>query len=178
MSCHKSDTGKERIDMRSFDDYLEESLKDGEFADALKEASAELDFGVALAMRREELGKTQTEIARSAGLKQPMLARIERGQMPKAVTLQKLAKVLEVEIVFNGETVSLRPVDELAENSAVEVGTVTQVAEVEFRDETLGEILLSNVVNFSEFKKSRQPITANLGAAFEDEYEGIKSFAH
>jgi transcriptional regulator with XRE-family HTH domain len=95
--------------MTSFKEYLEEQLLDEEFAEAYEQVSEEMDFALALAMRREELGLTQQALASEVGIKQPMIARIESGQMPTAPTLQRLARGLKVNIVFTGFGMMLVP---------------------------------------------------------------------
>ena|SRR5947209_614493 len=95
--------------MTSFRQFLEEELRDNEFAQEYKRVSAEMDFALALARRRDELGMTQQELAEETGIRQPMIARIEHGQMPTAPTLQRLAKGLRVSIMFTGETILVVP---------------------------------------------------------------------
>src|SRR5882672_7249434 len=91
--------------MTSFKEFLEEQLLDEEFATNYDEVSAEMDFALAVVLRREKLGLTQQELAEKTGMKQPMLARIEGGQMPTPRTLQRLAKGLKVGVLFNREGV-------------------------------------------------------------------------
>src|SRR5437660_900066 len=95
--------------MSSFKEFLEEQMLDEEFAEAYEQVSEEMDFALALAQRREELGLTQHALAQSTGIKQPMIARIEGGQMPTAPTLQRLALGLQVGIVFTGAGILLTP---------------------------------------------------------------------
>ena len=95
--------------MSSFKEFLQEQLLDEEFAEAYTQVSEEMDFAVALAQRREELGLTQQALAQATGIKQPMIARIEGGQMPTAPTLQRLALGLRVGIVFTGAGILLMP---------------------------------------------------------------------
>lgn len=95
--------------MTSFKQFLEEELLDPEFAEHYDEVSAEMDFALALTLRRKKLGLTQQELADQIGMKQPMLARIEGGQMPNARTLQRLASGLKVGVMFTGEGVMLLP---------------------------------------------------------------------
>src|SRR5882672_11365535 len=95
--------------MTSFKEFLEEQLLDEEFATNYDEVSAEMDFALAVVLRREKLGLTQQELAEKTGMKQPMLARIEGGQMPTPRTLQRLAKGLKVGVLFTGEGVMLLP---------------------------------------------------------------------
>lgn len=95
--------------MTSFKQFLEEQLLDEEFAANYDEVSAEMDFALAVVLRREKLGLTQQELAEKTGMKQPMLARIEGGQMPTPRTLQRLAKGLKVGVLFTGEGVMLLP---------------------------------------------------------------------
>ena len=96
--------------MSSFKEFLEEQLLDEEFAEAYEQISGEMDFALELARRREELGFTQQQLAQLTGIKQPMIARIEGGQMPTAPTLQRLALGLKVGIVFTGAGVFLTPI--------------------------------------------------------------------
>lgn len=96
--------------MSSFKDFLEEQLQDPEFAEAYGQVDKEMDFALALAQRREELGMTQHALAALTGIKQPMIARIEGGQMPTAPTLQRLATGLKAGILFTGSGVLLLPV--------------------------------------------------------------------
>lgn len=95
--------------MSSFKEFLKEQLQDEEFAEAFEQVSEEMDFAVALAQRREELGLTQQALAQATGIKQPMIARIEGGQMPTAPTLQRLSLGLQVAIVFTGSGINLVP---------------------------------------------------------------------
>jgi transcriptional regulator with XRE-family HTH domain len=93
--------------MTSFKKFLEEELRDPEFAQAYEQVSVEMDFALALARRRDELGLTQQALAERTGIKQPMIARIEHGQMPTAPTLQRLAKGLSLSITFTGDDIVL-----------------------------------------------------------------------
>jgi transcriptional regulator with XRE-family HTH domain len=95
--------------MTSFKDFLEEQLLDAEFAGHYEEVSAEMDLALALVARREKLRLKQQDLAELTGIKQPMIARIEGGQMPSPKTLQRLARALEVGIVFTGEGVMVVP---------------------------------------------------------------------
>lgn len=95
--------------MSSFKEFLEEQLLNEEFAEAYEQASGEMDFALALAQRREELRLTQQALAQLTGIKQPMIARIEGGQMPTAPTLQRLALGLKVAMVFTGAGIFLQP---------------------------------------------------------------------
>lgn len=95
--------------MTSFKDFLEEQLLDKQFADAYEEVGAEMDLALALVRRREKLKLTQQELADLTGIKQPMIARIEGGQMPSPKTLQRLAKGLKVGIFFTGDGIMVVP---------------------------------------------------------------------
>lgn len=126
--------------MTSFKEYLGEQLLDEEFAEAYEQVSEEMDFALALAMRRDELGLTQQALAIETGIKQPMIARIESGQMPTAPTLQRLARGLKVNIVFTGFGMMLiplagRPKPRMAETvSATKTGYETALeSEFEYK---------------------------------------------
>lgn len=70
------------------------------FADELARAREGTRLGLALTELREERGLTQREIAARTGIKQPMLARIERGQMPTLPTLRRIAHALNARIII------------------------------------------------------------------------------
>ena len=90
-----------------FRDFLNEQIKDESFAKEYQEASQALELGIEIAMRREELGLTQKELANRTAIKQPMIARIEKGQIPTLPTLQKIAQALDSSITITGNKVSI-----------------------------------------------------------------------
>jgi transcriptional regulator with XRE-family HTH domain len=102
--------GRKGETMSSVKEFLQEQLQDPEFAKQYEQVDKEMDFALALAQRREELGLTQHSLAALTGIQQPMIARIERGQMPTAPTLQRLAKGLRTGILFTDNGVMLVPV--------------------------------------------------------------------
>ncbi len=82
---------------QTLDDFLqEETQRDPAFAAALTEVHHDDQLGAELAMMRERQGLTQRELAERAGISQPMLNRIERGnQTPKISTLWKILRALQ-----------------------------------------------------------------------------------
>lgn len=62
---------------------------------AYEDARIRFELGAAVRQRREELGLTQADLARRAGLQQPAVARFEAGgTMPTIPMLERLAKAL------------------------------------------------------------------------------------
>lgn len=92
-----------------FRDFLNEQLKDKDFANEYKETTQALELGIEIALRREELGLTQKALAAKTSIKQPMIARIEKGQIPTLPTLQKIAQALDSIITITGSKVSITP---------------------------------------------------------------------
>ena len=70
------------------------------FADELAKAREGTRLGLALTELREERGLTQREVSERTGIKQPMLARIERGQMPTLPTLRRIAQALNARVII------------------------------------------------------------------------------
>lgn len=93
--------------MRSFRDYLNGKLENKKFALEYEKASDELDFALSLVRRREELELTQHDLAELTGIKQPMIARIEKGQIPTVPTLHRIAEALLARIVITGTKIVL-----------------------------------------------------------------------
>lgn len=74
------------------------------FAEELAKAREGTRLGLALTELREERGLTQREVSERTGIKQPMLARIERGQMPTLPTLRRIAQALNARVIIAPDT--------------------------------------------------------------------------
>ena len=96
--------------MRKFKEFLEDQLQDKKTRLLYEEIGKDVEIGIQLAERREELGLTQEQLAAMTGLKQPMIARIERGQRATLWTLRKFANALSSRIIIDGEKVMVDPV--------------------------------------------------------------------
>jgi len=98
------------LNFKSHRQYVAEQFAaDPAFAEAYEAARLEVDFAIGLATLREKRGLTQQALADAAGLKQPMLARYERGQIPTVPTLQRLAEALDAEIRVSPTSVTFMP---------------------------------------------------------------------
>lgn len=87
------------LNFKSLQQHIAEEIeRDPHFADLLEAARLEVQFAIGLARIREKRGLTQQALAEAAGLRQPMLARYERGQIPTVPTLQRLAGALDAEV--------------------------------------------------------------------------------
>lgn len=74
------------------------------FAAELAKAREGTRLGLALTELREERSLTQREVSERTGIKQPMLARIERGQMPTLPTLRRIAQALNARVIIAPDT--------------------------------------------------------------------------
>jgi len=81
-------------------------MQDPEFAEEYNLTKPEFDFALALTMAREARNLTQVQLSEATGIKQPMISRYERGQIPELPTLRKLAAALNARIIIepNGRT--------------------------------------------------------------------------
>lgn len=74
----------------------EQSKRHSEFATHLEQARSEVRLAVAVAQLRERRGMTQRDLARETGMKQPQIARLEKGdQLPTLDTLWRLLGALD-----------------------------------------------------------------------------------
>lgn len=99
--------------MKSHRKYVADEIERSDtFAEEYTRATEASGFALALVRRRESLGLTQRELSERAGLRQPMLARIERGQMPRVTTLERLAEALHSTFTIRpGSGITLEPMD-------------------------------------------------------------------
>jgi len=82
--------------------YVKEQIKrDPRLAKDLAEARVEVRLAVMIARLREKRGWSQRDLAKITGIKQPQIARIEKGgQMPTLETLWRLADALKAKVVI------------------------------------------------------------------------------
>ena len=80
----------------NFDIYLEEQLKDKDFAARFKKAGEAWDIALKLAALRKEIGLSQKELAKKAGTTQQQISRLESPSYEghSLSALRKIAKVL------------------------------------------------------------------------------------
>ena len=79
----------------NFDLYLEEQLKDADFAERFKNAGEAWDVAVQLASLRKESGLSQKELAKRVGTSQQQISRLESPSY-EGHSLNMLRRVAEV----------------------------------------------------------------------------------
>ncbi len=102
----------------SFDDYLRKQLEDPELRRAWEARMVVAELAVAVRRMREEAGLTQAQLAARIGVKQPMIARVERGSDPRTPRWDVLRRVslalgrqLVLDFVSSKVTVPLVQID-------------------------------------------------------------------
>jgi predicted transcriptional regulator len=88
--------------MKKHRQYVKEQVKkDPRFAAELEEARAQVRLAVMITRLREKRGWSQRDLARITGIKQPQIARIEKGgQLSTLETLWRLADALKAQVVI------------------------------------------------------------------------------
>jgi transcriptional regulator with XRE-family HTH domain len=79
----------------NFDLYLEEQLKDADFAERFKRAGEAWDVALQLASLRKESGLSQKELAKKVGTSQQQISRLESPSY-EGHSLSMLRRVAEV----------------------------------------------------------------------------------
>ena len=79
----------------NFDEYLEEHLKDSDFAIRFKKAGEAWDVALQLASLRKDSGLSQKELARRVGTSQQQISRLESPSY-EGHSLSMLRRVAEV----------------------------------------------------------------------------------
>jgi len=99
----------------------EQSKRDSEFATHLEQARSEVRLAVAVAQLREQRGMSQRDLARETGIKQPQIARLEKGDhLPTLDTLWRLLSVLGARMELGPDgRVTVRPVPQRASRSSL-----------------------------------------------------------
>jgi transcriptional regulator with XRE-family HTH domain len=91
----------------NFDAYLEEQMKDGDFAERFRQAGAAWDVALQLAALRKRAGLSQKELARKLHTTQQQISRLESpGYEGHSLSmLRRVARALRAEV-----QVTLEPV--------------------------------------------------------------------
>jgi len=79
----------------NFDEYLEEQLKDPDFAERFKKAGQAWDVALQLASLRKDAGLSQKELALLVGTSQQQISRLESPSY-EGHSLSMLRRVVEV----------------------------------------------------------------------------------
>jgi predicted transcriptional regulator len=90
--------------MSDFRDFLNEQMKDPEFAAEYEALQPEREYIRAMLSARNDMGLTQQQLAERCGIRQSNISRIENGtSSPTVATLQKIAagmgKKLRIEFI-------------------------------------------------------------------------------
>jgi transcriptional regulator with XRE-family HTH domain len=92
----------------NFDSYLEEQLRDPDFAERFKRAGEAWDVALQLAALREQAGLSQTELARKLRTTQQQISRLESpGYEGHSLSmLRRVARALnaQVRVIFQAES--------------------------------------------------------------------------
>jgi len=88
--------------MNDYKEYLNEQLKDPDFATEWERQAPEREYIKAIIAARMELNLTQKELSKMTGIRQSNISRIENGNSsPTVATLQQIAsgmgKTLHIE---------------------------------------------------------------------------------
>lgn len=102
----------------SLDGYLRKQMKDPEFRRAYEARMVVAEVAMAVRRMRSEAGLTQAQLAALIGVKQPMIARVERGSDPRTPRWDVLRRVglalgkqLVLEFVTSPRVVPLVQID-------------------------------------------------------------------
>jgi len=79
---------------KSLNKYLKAKLKDKEISISYDEVKMHLKIARIIEDLRLKSGLTQAQLAKKAGVSQPMIARLERGDQDRVPTLSTINKVL------------------------------------------------------------------------------------
>ena len=96
----------------NFDRYLDRKLRDPVFARRFEQASREWDIALEIARARQEVGLSQTQLAKLAGTTQQQISRLEQpGYRGSLKTLYRVAEALgrRVEIALPTKEPMIEP---------------------------------------------------------------------
>jgi len=87
----------ENMRQDDFTRFLEDQLKDSDFARLYREESPKVDLGVTIALARERRGLTQAQLARQVGLRKREINDVEMGNLDEVplALLNRIAQVLD-----------------------------------------------------------------------------------
>ena len=84
----------------SYEDFARDRRTTSEYLEGYAEARRAFRIGQAVRERRLDLGLSQTEVARRAGMTQPALSRLEAGGViPTIPLLERITAALDADLI-------------------------------------------------------------------------------
>lgn len=97
---------------KRYEEYKKKQLADPEFRRTYEEGLEELRLGVSIAVLREQVGLTQTQLAAMLHTSPSVISRVENGENVELKTLQRIAQALNAKLkieLVQGSTISSGP---------------------------------------------------------------------
>lgn len=89
-------------DLKTMEGFLDEQLEDPEFREEWNRTALARAVSLRLIRYRSSKGLSQTELAKTIGVKQPAVARLEAGEKnPTWETLRRLSETLGIEFMVD-----------------------------------------------------------------------------
>ena len=86
--------------LMTFQTHLKELKQNPEFANRYEEEKKLVGLAIRIAMQRQKLNLTQTELAKRSGITQQQLSRLERGENCNMNTFLKVCHSLGIEVML------------------------------------------------------------------------------
>lgn len=86
--------------LMTFKSHLKELMQNPEFAKGYEEEKKRLGISIEIAMQRQKLNLSQTQLAKRSGITQQQLSRLERGENFNINTLIKVCNSLGMKLTL------------------------------------------------------------------------------
>lgn len=86
--------------LMTFKSHLKELMQNPEFAKGFEEEKKRLGISIEIAMQRQKLKISQTQLAKRSGITQQQLSRLERGENFNINTLIKVCNSLGMKLTL------------------------------------------------------------------------------
>lgn len=86
--------------LMTFQTHLKELKQNPEFAKGYEEEKKRVGLAIKIAMQRQKLNLTQTELAKRSGITQQQLSKLERGENCNINTFLRVCSSLGIEVML------------------------------------------------------------------------------
>lgn len=87
--------------LETFDNHLKELMQNPEFAKGFEEEKKRLGISIEIAMQRQKLNISQTQLAKRSGITQQQVSKLERGENCNINTLFKVCNSLGMKVTLS-----------------------------------------------------------------------------